>query len=90
MSDIKEIMKIKNNFLNPSFKKIEKVQKIINELKISKLRINITTKGLSERQVLVLMSSDNATKIMVLFNRHIANINMALKEIKSEVIANFI
>jgi len=49
-------MKIKNNFLNLSFKKIKKVQKIINKLKMSKLRINITTKGPSERQVLVLMS----------------------------------
>jgi len=90
LSDIEEIMKIKNNFLNLSFKKIEKVQKIINELKMSKLRINITTKSLSEKQVLAPMSSDNVTKIMVLFNKHIANINRALKEIKSEVIAEFI
>jgi len=36
------------------------------------------------------ISLDNTIKIMVLFNKHIANINRALKEIKLEVIADFI
>jgi len=83
-------MKIKNNFLNLLFKKIEKVQKIRSKLKTSKLRINMTTKGPSERQVLVSMSLDNVPKIMVLSNKHVANINRTLKEIKSEVMTDFI
>ena len=83
-------MKIKDKFLNLSSKKIEEIQKIINKLKTSKPRINMTIKYPSIRQVLVLMSSDNVTKIIALFNKHIANINRALKKIKSEVMTGFI
>ena len=36
------------------------------------------------------MSSDNTNKIMVLSNKHVVNINRALKEIKSEVMVDFI
>jgi len=58
--------------------------------KSNKLRINMTTKGPLRRQILVLMSSDNTNKIMVLSNKHVVNINRALKEIKSEVMVDFI
>jgi len=50
----------------------------------------MTTKGPLRRQILVLMSSDNTNKIMVLSNKHVVNINRALKEIKSEVMVDFI
>ena len=36
------------------------------------------------------MSLNKTNKIMVLFSKHIANINRALKEIKSEVMVDFI
>ena len=52
-----------------------------------KFRINMTTKDSLRKQVLVSMSLDNTNNIMILSNKHIVNINRALKEIKSEVIA---
>jgi len=43
-NNINEIVKIKENFPNLSTKKIEEMQKVINELKKDKPRFNITTK----------------------------------------------
>ena len=48
------------------------------------------TKSLSRKQIIVLISSNNLEKFMILFNKYVANINRALKDIKSGVIANFI
>jgi len=59
-------------------------------MKINKSKINMITKGLLRRQVLVSMSSDNMNKIMILSNKHIANINRVLKKIKLEVMVDFI
>ena len=50
----------------------------------------MTIKGLSRRQILVSMSLANFSKFMVLSYKHIANINRAFKNIKSDVIADFI
>jgi len=50
----------------------------------------MTIKRPSRRQVLVLMSFNNTSKFIVLSNKHIANINRTLKNIKLEIIANFI
>ena len=47
-------------------------------------------KGLFRRQVLVLISIINLEKIMKLSNKYMANINKALKDIKLNIIANFI
>ena len=48
------------------------------------------TKSSSRRQILVSMSLDNMNKIMILFNKYITNINRTFKNIKLEVIADFI
>ena len=48
------------------------------------------TKGLSRKQVLVSISSNNLDKFIILSSKHVANINRALKNIKSDVIADFI
>ena len=48
------------------------------------------TKGLSRKQVLVPMSFNNLDKFIILSSKHVANINRALKNIKSDVIADFI
>ena len=36
------------------------------------------------------MSPMNSNKFMILFHKHITNINRTLKNIKSDIIANFI
>jgi len=51
--NIKEIVKIKENFPNLSTKKIEKVYKVINKTRKERPKINMNSKGPSQRQVLV-------------------------------------
>jgi len=80
---------IKDNFPNLSTKKIEEAHKILNDNK-KRPKINITTKGSSQRQVIVLMSTNNLESFIATLSKHVTNINGALKNIKSEVIADFI
>ena len=48
------------------------------------------TKGLSRKQIIILISSKNTTKFMKNSSLHIANINRLLKNVKSEVLVDFI
>lgn len=88
--NVKEILKIKNNFHNLSSKKIEEIYKTINELGKPKSHINMITKGLLCKQIIVPISNDNLNKFMPFLSKYIVNINRALKNIKSDTIANFI
>jgi len=58
--------------------------------KKNKSQLNIITKSLFGKQVLVLISINNLKKIIKLSNKHVANINRTLKDIKSDIIADFI
>ena len=49
----------------------------------------MTSKEPSRRQILVSMSLTNVSKFMVLFSKYITNINRALKDIKSNIMADF-
>ena len=51
---------------------------------------NMTTKGLSRKQIIVLMSMNNAERVITQSNMHVSNINRLLKDIKSEISADFI
>ena len=55
-----------------------------------KLKINMTTKGPSRKQIIVPMDNDNKSKFMTLLIIYIINLNSVLKNIKSDVIADFI
>ena len=81
---------IKEAFSNLQNKKIENIQKIISGESKPKLKLNMTTKGPSRKQVIVPMNLDNANKFMKDLSTHITNINRALKNIKSDVMADFI
>jgi len=83
-------MKIKENFLNLSAKKIKEVQKVINNTKKEKPKLNIITKGPLRKQIIILMSSTNSERFIVILSKHIANINRVLKDIKLDIMANFI
>ena len=78
-------------FPDLSNKKIDPIQKVINEKNNKpKLRINMTTKGSSHKQVIIPMPNKldkNFTKDSA---SHIININHALKNIKSNICADFI
>ena len=88
--NIKEIVKIKEKFPNLLTKKIEKAHKVINKTRKERPKINMTFKSLSQRQMLVSINQSNSAKFMILFNKHISNINKALKDIKSVMVADFI
>ena len=62
---------------------------MLNNTRKDKPRINITTKGLSRKQVIVPISSYNADRVIAKSNAHIVNINRLLKDIKSDVLADF-
>jgi len=75
LGNIKNILKIKENLTQLLSKKIEDVHKVINNLIKPKLHINMTTKGSLQKQIIVLMDSDNIVKFMRPSGNHVANIN---------------
>ena len=89
--NIKDIIKIKNTFLKLSFNKIIKIHNITSRKGVKgKLKINMTTKGLYKKQIIILISTNNSKTIISQANIHISNINRLLKDVKSEVSADFI
>ena len=86
----RETLKIKEAFSKLQNKKIKIVQKIINSQDKPKPKINMTTKGLSHKQVIVLMKSKDANILIKNSSMHIININWILKNIKSSVIVDYI
>ena len=88
--NISDILKLKENFPSLPVKKIEGIHRIINNMDKVKSHLNMTMKSPSRKQVIVLMSKDNVDNIMVSTNKYVANINRALKNVKSNVMVNFI
>jgi len=86
----RETLKIKEAFPSLQNKKIKLVQEIISSEDKLKPHINMTTKRPSHKQVIVPMSIDNTNKFVKESCIHITNINRTLKNIKSDVIADFI
>ena len=84
---VKEVLKIKENFPNLSSKKIVEIHKTINNLNKTKLYINITTKRLLQRQIIILMENGNISKVTLSVDNHILNIN---KNLKSNIMADFV
>jgi len=85
------MLKIKKTFPSLLNKKIKQVHKVINSSNDkAKLRISMTTKDLSQKQVIIPMSNNIAKEFIKDSSLHIVNINRALKAIKSSIIADFI
>jgi len=85
-----KILKIKETFLKLQTKKIEKIQKIINGKGKPKSKINMTIKSPSRKQIIVPMSNENKLRFIKSPSDYITNINRALKNVKSKVMADFI
>ena len=84
LKNISTILKIKEKFLELFNKKIEQINKsIFNISNKLKPRINITTKGLFWKQIIIPMSSSNTNKIIAVSGEHITNLNHSLKNTKS-------
>ena len=90
MNNTSEVIKIKDTFSVLNTQKVDQIHKIVNGSLKPKLQIQMTTKGLSRKQIIILMSNDNIIKFMKNSLLHIANINRSLKNAKSEVLVDFI
>ena len=88
--NIWDILKLKENFPKLSDKKIEEIYKTVHNSNTPKPRFNMTTKSLLYKQIIIPMSSNNIKTFMLSSNNHVVNINQALKNIKSDVIIDFI
>ena len=86
----RETLKIKKAFSSLQNKKIKQIQKIISKVTNPKPCINITTKRPLCKQVIIPMSLDNTNNFVKKSIIHITNINRALKNIKLDVMADFI
>ena len=84
------ILKLKDNFSNLLNKKIENIHNLINSSGKVKLKIKIITKDPSRKQIIVPINNENKSKFIVLSSMHITNLNRELKNIKSDVIADFV
>jgi len=89
-SNMNEVIKIKDTFLALSVQKINQIHKIVSSNTNSKPHIQMTSKELLRKQVIIPMSSDNISKFMKNSSLHVANINQSLRTVKSEVLVNFI
>ena len=87
---IKNILKLKENFLNLSTKKLKGIHKIINNKSKPNSYINITTKDLSWKQIIIPIGENNIEKFMTLSDKHVANMNCAFRSIKSNTLIDFI
>ena len=86
----RETLKIKKTFPKLYTSKIENIQKIISRCDKSKSQINMTTRGLSRKQVIILMNQDNIAKFIKNSINYIVNINRLLKNIKSNCKVDYI
>ena len=89
-SNIEQIIKIKNTFPSLDAKKINQIQNIVKGSPKPKPQIQITTKRPSRRQVIIPMNSNNIAKFMEESLSHDVNINRMLKNVKTEVLIDFI
>jgi len=87
---VSDILKLKKNYPNLSAKKIENIHRIINNTDKTKSYIKMVIKGLSQKQIIIPMSQANINKILASSSVHVANINRTLRNIKSNVIVNYI
>jgi len=90
INNTREVLKIKEIFPNLQVNKIENIQRIIKGDGKLKPKLNMMTKGLSRKQIIVPMNSDNMIKLVAKSSTHISNINRALKNIKLDIKANFV
>ena len=85
-----DIIKIKEAFPSIGAKKIDQINNIVKGTPKTKSHIQMTMKEPLRKHVIIPMSSDNNAKFMKNSTAHIANINKALRNMKSEILVDFI
>ena len=92
ISNTEEVLKIKMAFPSLKVANIKNIQKIIKGNNNSKPKpcINMTTKELSCKQVIISISNINQKNFMKESGTYVVNLNRALKNIKLEVTVDFV
>jgi len=89
-SSISDVLKIKESFLALNANQINRVNNIVKGNSKPKPRIQMTTKGPSRKQIIVLMSRDNSAAFLKNSSSHISNLNRLLGNAKTKVMIDFI
>ena len=90
-SNVKDILQVKEVFLALLADEVGKILKVKNSgEEKKKLKVNIITRGLSRKEVIILMAKSNAELIIKSVHIHVANLNECLKSSKADITANFI
>ena len=85
-----EVIKIKEAFLSIDAQKINQINNIIKGNLKPKPYIQMTTKSPLRKQVIILMGKDNISNFIKNSSLHVSNINRSLRNVKSEVLVDFI
>ena len=89
-ASIADVIKIKETFPSVGAKKIDQINNIVKEPSKPKPCIQMTTKGLFRKQVIISIVKDNIDRFIKNSLIHIANLNRNLRNAKSEVLVDFI
>ena len=91
LHNVEDILQVKETFPALLANKVRNMLKAKNSGKSSKKpRINMTTRGPSRKEVIILMAKHNTELIVNSAHTHISNINKCLKISKSDIVADFI
>jgi len=84
------VLKIKESFPVLNASQINRVNNIVKENPKPKLRIQMTMKGSSRKQIIVPMSRDNSVTFLKNLSAHVSNLNRLFRNTKTEVMVDFI
>jgi len=91
LSSIEDVLQVKEAFPSLSADKLGKILKAKNSrVGNKKPKINMTTRGLLRKEVIISMAKSNAELIINSAHTHISNVNKCLKNSKSDIVVDFI
>ena len=85
-----EVIKMKKVFSSIDTKKIDQINNIVKGTPKMKPHIQMTMKGLLRKHIIIPISNDNNSKFMKNSSTYVTNINRTLRNVKSEVLVDFI
>ena len=85
-----DVIKIKENFPSIEAEKIDQINDIVKGVPKQKPYIQMTTKGPTHKQVIIPMGNENNINFMKNSSIYVTNLNRNLRNVKSEVLVDFI
>ena len=85
-----KVLKISKAFPALNAEKIDQINNIVKGVAKPKPKIQMTTKGPSRKQVIILMSKENIDSFMKNSSLHVANINWQFCNAKSKILIDYI